>query len=56
MTCGDCKFFNQTETECRRYAPQPSANDTRAQWPSVSETEWCGEFVDATAPDLKKAA
>ncbi|MEM1037678.1 MAG: hypothetical protein AAGI14_13060 [Pseudomonadota bacterium] len=56
MTCGQCKFFNDSDGECRRYAPQPRSEDTRAQWPSVSETEWCGEFVKADSADTKKAA
>lgn len=47
MNCGNCKYFNQTATECRRYAPQPSADDTRAQWPTVAASEWCGEYVAA---------
>jgi len=56
MKCADCKFFNSTQTECRRYAPQPSDNDTTAQWPTVASDDWCGEFVMDDSKDQTKAA
>jgi len=45
MECASCKFFNMSQNECRRYAPTPSENDTKAQWPNVAAQDWCGEFV-----------
>ena len=44
MHCKSCAFFNQSATECRRYAPQPSQNDAVASWPTVAASDWCGEY------------
>lgn len=45
MSCSACKFFNASQTECRRYAPSPTEIDKQAQWPTVASEDWCGEFV-----------
>lgn len=45
MSCSNCKFFNATQSECRRYAPSPAETDMKAQWPNVASEDWCGEFV-----------
>lgn len=47
MKCADCKFFNTSQSECRRYAPSPSENGASASWPNVAAEDWCGEFVAA---------
>ncbi|MGB7406828.1 MAG: hypothetical protein WA906_14165 [Pacificimonas sp.] len=54
MSCSNCQFFNSSETECRRYAPQPAADDKKAHWPTVSASDWCGEFKEADG--ARKAA
>lgn len=46
--CGDCRFWRQPATQCRRNAPLPngskqgSASDTA--WPHVAAEDWCGEY------------
>ncbi len=45
MECAQCKFFQHSQNECRRYAPSPAEGDKRAHWPNVSSDDWCGEFV-----------
>jgi len=44
MHCKTCAFFNHSETECRRYAPQPSEDGAKAKWPAVAASDWCGEY------------
>lgn len=46
MHCQTCAFYNSGDSECRRYAPQPSDNDQKAQWPTVAATDWCGEYKE----------
>lgn len=55
MQCTECKFFKANEAECRRYAPQPTADGKKAQWPTVAADDWCGEFK-ASAEAGEKAA
>jgi hypothetical protein len=47
MQCANCKFFNDSQSECRRYAPSPAEGDKQAHWPNVASDDWCGEFVAA---------
>ncbi len=39
--CGNC-FFLSGANQCRRTAP---SQDASSVWPSMSLTDWCGEFV-----------
>ena len=56
MQCSTCAFFNQSGTECRRYAPQPSEGDhAKASWPTVAASDWCGEYK-ADAQEGRKSA
>ncbi|MEM9840323.1 MAG: hypothetical protein AAF830_14360 [Pseudomonadota bacterium] len=54
MSCKTCAFFNDNDSECRRYAPQPAGEDKKASWPSVAATDWCGEYQAES--DAKKTA
>ena len=47
MQCSNCKFFQSSESECRRYAPSPAEGDRKAHWPHVASSDWCGEFQPA---------
>ena len=47
MSCAQCKFFQNEQSECRRYAPSPAEGDKKAHWPTVAKSDWCGEFVAA---------
>lgn len=38
-TCGNCRFFNAEGNDCRRRAPLQNR-----WWPTVIETDWCGEW------------
>lgn len=49
MQCSNCRFFNVGETQCRRYAPQPATTGGKAEWPTVSASEWCGEYAAVQA-------
>lgn len=49
MHCENCKFFQTTSSECRRYAPSPAEGDKQAHWPNVAQDDWCGEFVASDA-------
>ena len=46
MHCGDCRFWNQPATQCRRNAPMPNhASGKQAiNWPQVAADDWCGEY------------
>ncbi|MEO1041389.1 MAG: hypothetical protein AAFX52_03785 [Pseudomonadota bacterium] len=55
MNCQSCAFFNTTDSECRRYAPQPAEGEKKASWPTVAATDWCGEF-EADAEKAKQAS
>jgi hypothetical protein len=57
MKCIDCLYFdgsghhqiNPILGECRRYPPPDSPKGqyaNRNSYPTVSESTWCGEFVD----------
>lgn len=47
MECRTCRFFHSQNSECRRYAPQPTADSNNAHWPKVSASDWCGEYQPA---------
>jgi len=55
MQCQTCAFFHAAQSQCRRYAPQPQAENSRATavWPTVAVDDWCGEYK---AKDATKAA
>lgn len=47
MHCGDCRFWYESKSQCRRNAPLPlrdgqAATDT--MWPRVEAQDWCGEY------------
>ena len=44
MQCNTCRFFHARESQCRRYAPQPTADAKNAHWPVVAANDWCGEY------------
>lgn len=47
MHCGDCRFWFQPATQCRRNAPMPArTNDAKqaTHWPQVAANDWCGEY------------
>ena len=48
--CQTCAHYATDGSECRRYAPQPTEADAKAQWPTVSAQDWCGEYK----PDAEK--
>lgn len=56
--CSNCRYFEDTNAECRRYPPvlcaRPEAAlaPTRSQWPSVGPRDWCGEYAQAGRPTL----
>jgi hypothetical protein len=52
MQCNTCRFFQTDKTQCRRYAPQPTADAKNAHWPVVAVNDWCGEYQ----PSEKAAA
>lgn len=55
--CQACAHFANSDSECRRYAPQPAEAHGKAQWPTVSAQDWCGEFkADAEKEHGTKAA
>jgi hypothetical protein len=47
MQCSTCRFFLADQSQCRRYAPQPTADAKNAHWPVVSASDWCGEYQPA---------
>ena len=55
MHCQSCAFYNDKGSECRRYAPQPHNDETKASWPSVMAEDWCGEYKE-DAEKAKKTA
>ena len=40
--CKYCRFFSG-DGKCRRYSPDPT-EDGFPIWPTVFDTDWCGEF------------
>lgn len=56
MHCKTCAHYYDTDSECRRYAPQPSESDAKAQWPTVSAMDWCGEYQADHAKEEKAGA
>ena len=56
MQCASCAFFNTDERECHRYAPQPSGEDRKAEWPRVEATDWCGEYKEDPAKTQRQSA
>jgi hypothetical protein len=47
--CGDCRFFKKGHYECHRFPPTAKGtayeNAVFAEWPHVSERDYCGEFT-----------
>ena len=47
MHCGDCRFWHQPATQCRRNAPLPvrgQQGTLDTAWPHVASGDWCGEY------------
>lgn len=47
MHCGDCRFWFEPHSQCRRNAPEPmsmSATGRETLWPQVQAHDWCGEY------------
>lgn len=49
IKCSNCAFFqpvNGSHSHCRFYPPTPVKDNPLAHdWPTVTETEWCGQFM-----------
>lgn len=49
IKCSNCAFYqpmNGTESHCRRQPPIILATNKLAHiWPTVTDSEWCGEFL-----------
>jgi len=52
-TCIRCRFYDETDDTCHRYAPRTptyefvggvKAPTMIVTWPVVAEEDWCGEF------------
>ncbi|MFP4519328.1 MAG: hypothetical protein ACLFQ5_07730 [Oceanicaulis sp.] len=56
MKCANCFFFHEDGQECRRYAPTPSDQDRKAEWPNVAASDWCGEYREDPAKTERKTA
>ncbi len=56
MQCTECRFFHNQHKQCRRHAPAPQSGGKDAVWPTVAETDWCGEFVADEKAAAKRAA
>ena len=56
MHCSTCAHYFDDGSECRRYAPQPSETDAKAQWPTVAASDWCGEYKIDPAKEEKAAS
>lgn len=44
--CGNCKYYKAVFAECRRHAPiavPREADSTYTTFPSITDTEWCGD-------------
>ena len=50
-TCETCVYYNEDDSQCRRYPPSID----RSRWQNVRPSDWCGEFQPVKAP-AKKAA
>lgn len=46
MHCGDCRFWFESDSQCRRNAPMPIRNggERETMWPTVQAEDWCGEY------------
>ena len=47
--CGECLYFSgRRDCKCRRYPPVPIKREgyVEMMWPSVSWSDWCGEFKE----------
>ena len=62
QTCKTCAHFDPFDDHyglCRRHAPlavlKPDGDnsDTRATWPTVADTEWCGEYKSIRSKQLR---
>jgi len=56
--CSTCEYFEPADTTCRIRspvvvlapvsAPVFHQSDLVSGWPTVKDTDWCGEWVEAT--------
>jgi hypothetical protein len=52
-TCANCRHFcrsNAQAGECRRNAPFNLTGGHHAEWPLVTDGEWCGDFMQVHIP------
>ena len=56
MQCAKCMYFHAEAGECHRYAPQPSGQDRKAEWPTVAASDWCGEYREDPQKSERKTA
>ena len=49
MTCEACAYFKPycgtCHGQCRRHAPVERDYSAKPVWPTVYETEWCGDYA-----------
>jgi hypothetical protein len=43
IVCNTCRFYEATESVCKRYAPRPG-QPGRVYYPIVDDDDWCGEW------------
>ena len=45
ISCGQCIFWEESDSECRRLSPLVvGSNAVMSQFPTTSVDDWCGEF------------
>lgn len=49
--CKECKFWHESESECRFHAPQgrlvaaiAAGDNCYADWPRTLPSDWCGKY------------
>lgn len=55
--CKRCKFFKPTQYSsglCREHSPFVVLAAWESSWPTVAESDWCGDFVEIS-PDFSTA-
>ncbi|PTM60819.1 hypothetical protein [Phreatobacter oligotrophus] len=47
--CGNCRNYLDSRGICRAHPPT-AKDDGSARWPSVSRSDWCGEYKVVPPP------
>lgn len=42
--CENCRFFDWANLLCKHRAPYLNHETGNAVWPTVAESDWCGQF------------